>query len=350
MRETKRTRTGRGAVLTAAALLAAATGLRAESAADIVGAEDQNHGCVTCHAVEVEAWKASRHFATFVDRHRSDGAKEILAALGLRSMKRAEECNQCHYTSAEAAGRVQAISGVSCESCHSPARAWVDVHQKVGGDPAAPAIKWGTGKSESPGQRKARLGAAQKKGMLHSAMLYEIASNCFSCHTVPNEKVVNVGGHRPGSDFDLVAWSQGEVRHNFASSAGAPDAPTNRPATPEERRRLYVVGAMVDLETSLRNLASAKQAGGTFQKAMAARAAAARKKVAAILDKAELPELSSALAKVPAAIDASTKVDAAVPDALRSAARSFVQSRDGKGLAGIDPLIPTKTHGTPFRS
>ncbi len=120
--------------LCAVVLLATPPAL-AQDPASIIGAEDQNQGCITCHALEVEAWQTTRHFATFKDRHRSEEAKKILGALGIRSMKRAEDCNQCHYTSQESAGRVRAISGVSCESCHGAGRPWIEVHQKIGGDP-----------------------------------------------------------------------------------------------------------------------------------------------------------------------------------------------------------------------
>ena len=37
---------------------------------------------------------------------------------------------------------------------------------------------------------------------------------------VPEERLVNVGGHTAGSAFELVSWSQGEVRHNLQKSAG----------------------------------------------------------------------------------------------------------------------------------
>ena len=44
--------------------------------------------------------------------------------------------------------------------------------------------------------------------------VYDIAKNCLSCHTVPNEALVNAG-HPTSEKFEFVRWSQGEVRHNF---------------------------------------------------------------------------------------------------------------------------------------
>ncbi len=160
---------------------------------------------------------------------------------------------------------------------------------------------------------------------------------------------MNEGGHKAGSDFDLVAWSQGEVRHNFVSSAGAPDAASNRAAGDVQRRRLYVVGATVDLETSLRNLAAAKQAGGAFQKAMSERAAAARGRVAAIVAQAQLAGLAAALEAVPTSIGATTTVDNGVLDSLAATTRSFVEQRDGPDLAALDALIPKEPRDTPHK-
>lgn len=48
-----------------------------------------------------------------------------------------------------------------------------------------------------------------------------VAQSCLNCHTAPNEELVNKGGHNVGTlDFELVAWSQGKVRHNFVRSEG----------------------------------------------------------------------------------------------------------------------------------
>ena len=119
-------------------------------------------------------------------------------------MKRSTVCRQCHYTSRVKENKVRPAWGVSCESCHAPAGDWNDIHNRQGGNQAAEKLKWGDGKTESSENRVARLGAARDKGMVHSEMLYEIAANCFGCHTVPNETLVNRGGHHVGKEFDLV--------------------------------------------------------------------------------------------------------------------------------------------------
>ncbi len=318
----------------------------AEWAALIVGPENTEDECANCHTLEHEAWQTTRHYATFKDRHRSDEAKEILTNLGERSMKRISTCRQCHYTSrADDSGRVRAAWGVSCESCHGAARNWLEVHNRPGGDPAADAMEWGDGRLETPEARSQRLTAAAAKGMLHPARLYDVATNCFGCHTVPDEHLVNVGKHHPGKPFDLVARTQGEVRHNFLSSSGSPKNP---PADAAELRRLYVVGAAVDLEFSLRNLASVSERGGDYHQAMVERVGAARKKLGSILAVVDLPELAAALAAVPAQVGTDTEVDPAVADRLRDAARAFVQSNDGSALVPLDPQYPAEFVGTAY--
>ena len=314
-----------------------------ENWAKIMGPVKTDNSCDSCHALEAEAWLQTHHFATFKNRHKDKRAKEILGNLGLgkRMKKPAADnmCLQCHYTALIDRAKIRVKWGVSCESCHGPARDWVDIHQRVGGTADGTALKWGDGKNEPAADRAARLGAAAAAGMIHSEMIYEIAANCYGCHTVPNEELVNTGKHKAGSDFDLVAWSQGEIRHNFVSSGGAPAGPTNRPASKEQLRRLYVVGAMVDLEFSLRNLAGAQDAGGDYHAAMVVRVDNARAKLQEILAAVAIPELEAVMAAA----------DAATPDQVGAAARDFVRNYDGTTLAAIDSRIPTAYRGTAFK-
>ena len=310
--------------------------------AKIMGPIETDNSCDACHGSEVGAWKLTHHFATFRNRHKDKRAKEIRANLGVKRMKDpAPEnmCLECHYTMGTKSNKFRPRWGVSCESGHGPARDWVDVPQKVGGTAGGTALKWGDGKNEPSAQRAARLDAAAAAGMIHSEMIYEIAVNCFGCHTVPNEELVNKGKHKAGSDFDLVAWSQGEIRHNFVSSAGAPDNPTNRPATKQQLRRLYVVGAMVDLEISLRNLAAAQDMEGAYHAAMAARVGRCKDKIQQILAAVEIPELAAVM----------KSDDPATPDQVGAAARTFVRTHDGSTLGAIDGMIPTAYMGSAYK-
>ncbi len=319
-------------------------------AAKIVGPVKLENNCQSCHALEYDAWLHSRHYATIKDRHQSPRAKEVLANMQQKSMKRAGDCRQCHYTSVIKADKLRASWGVSCESCHGPAKDWNPIHNKAGGSASGNTLEWGTGKKGDAAARAARLKPSQAKGMIHSDMIYEIATNCFGCHTVPNEPLVNKGDHKAGSaDFELATWSQGEVRHSFATSPGAPDSPTNRAATNEQRRRLYVVGQMVDLEYSLRNIANAKEKGGKFQQAMVERANAARKNLAAVLSAVPISEIAGAVNAVPASITSSTAISGAMADKVGAAAKKFANSQDGSKLGAIDGLIPKQVKGTPYK-
>lgn len=322
-----------------------------EYAEKIVGPMETDNNCASCHVLEHEAWQQTRHFATFQDVHSKPAAKEILDKMGERSMKRSETCRQCHYTPQMQRGRLKPAWGVTCESCHGPAKEWVLQHNHPAFDAGTPAGKWGEmKKQETPEQRAARIAPAVEAGLIHSTMTYDIAANCFGCHTVPNEELVNKGGHPAGSKgFDLVAWSQGEVRHNFASSPGAPGSPSNAPAPPEHRRKLFVLGALVDLEMSLRNLAAVEESGGTFHVAMLERATQARAQLVDITATVDLPDIKAALENVPADLNAQTEIDAAWSDALGKAGKAFAGSSDGSALGALDAKLPTEYKGTAHR-
>ena len=89
--------------------------------------------------------------------------------------------------------------------------------------------------------------------MIRTRSIYQLAKNCYGCHVVPQEDLVNKGGHRAGSAFELVSWSQGEVLHNTWYSKGK----DNVPASAERKRMLYLVGLGVELETALRAVGKA---------------------------------------------------------------------------------------------
>ncbi|MCA9261715.1 MAG: cytochrome c family protein, partial [Planctomycetales bacterium] len=166
-----------------------------------------HEACAKCHEKEIAQWKTTPHFATFEALHRLPEAKEIADKLGLRSVKRNEVCTKCHYTSQEIDGRARIVAGVSCESCHGSARDWIEIHSDYGGKDVAK-------EQETAEHRQTRLKTSVDAGMNNPHNLYLVARQCLACHTSPDERLVNVGGHAPGSiDFELVAWSQGMVRH-----------------------------------------------------------------------------------------------------------------------------------------
>ena len=133
--------------------------------------------CLECHGAEHEVWKGTKHFRSFREVHRSDKAKGILKAVGEKRMKGNETCTLCHYAMEQksATGKARAKSGPGCESCHSPASEWLNIHNNYGG----PNVKRDT---ETPEHRAERLAQSAENGMILSSDRYGIAENCMACH------------------------------------------------------------------------------------------------------------------------------------------------------------------------
>lgn len=243
--------------------------------------EDEAAQCAQCHERAVEAWSQSTHKKTYDELHLRERAAEIVEKMGGRSIRRSEECVQCHYTMAAKTegGRAKAVMGVSCQRCHGEAKAWLEIHQNTDRDKAE------------------RLQEAEENGMRPTYNIHQLASSCFQCHTVPREGLVNTGGHVAGSDFELVSWSQGEVRHNFLP---LPDEAANRESTKEALQLLFVMGKILDLEFSLRGLANATT-DGDFATAMIARVEKARDGIKAL--GLGIGEIDTILGAVPAELE-----------------------------------------------
>ncbi len=304
----------------------------------IMGPEE----CGECHKSEVQAWQGSHHFKTFKALVRKKEAKEIAGKMGIKRMKKDSACLSCHFTVGKnKKGKVKPIAGISCESCHSPSKEWVKVHGDCGFTDEKKKIPCD---KEAPEHKAQRLAKMESAGMIRPATLYRLAKNCFQCHTVPNEKLVNVGEHTPGSKFELVTWSQGEVRHNFIQSKGK----KNEAASPERKRVLYVVGQVLDLEFSFRNLAKATE-NGKFADSMAKRVMAATGKVKEIQGLVPLPELKEVLAATEG-LDLKPNNQSNLEGAankIGTAAQKLAENQDGTKLAALDKTIPTKYKGEP---
>ena len=299
-------------------------------AAKVVGSQK----CGECHKFEVEAWKLTPHFTTFNEMHRSADAQKISAAMGVKRVKSESLCVTCHYTSQKKGGAEDVISGVSCESCHSPAQDWLNLHND---------------KKLSRDQKKAKSLAA---GMLRPDDIYTVASNCFECHLVPNEKLINVGGHSAGTPgFDLVAWSQGTVRHNFLLEDGT-EGKVNKADSQGRLRMLFVVGKILDVEFSLRGVASATEKA-SYAVTMARRVADARKSLADIQKLAPTEEVGAIVEVangVSLKLNNGTELNAAAKK-VGEFGRKFATTQTGDKLAAVDPLIPKpdKYRGNPFK-
>ncbi|MFK7766164.1 MAG: multiheme c-type cytochrome [Mariniblastus sp.] len=286
--------------------------------------------CAKCHVNEVQTWKKTPHFRTFDELGRRPEAKEICSKLGLRSVKRSDVCIDCHFTTKHINGKNKAVSGVSCESCHGASQDWIAIHNDYG--------PTGTKETESSAHAAERLSMSSEFGMNNTRNLYDIASNCFNCHTVPNEELVNVGGHKAGTeDFELVRFSQGQVRHNYLRTNGT----ANAQSEPARLRVMYIVGMMADLEYSTRATARATEKS-TFGTKVANRAARTAVKLFEVQQKINDPHVEAALQ---AFAQAELKINngeslSQIADQIKSAGQSFSSLADGARLSMIDPLLP----------
>ncbi len=312
-----------GGLVTAFSL--AAYGAGATDPAKVVGP----NVCAECHKQEAEAWKDTHHFKTFRDMPRRPKANEIAARMGIARIRSEGLCLTCHYTVQAKENQKLPIAGISCESCHSAGESWIKIHSGFSGK---------TEKTETKAEKDARLTLATSKGMIRPSSLYQIAKNCFGCHVVPQEDLVNKGGHPAGSDFELVSWSQGEVRHNTWHSKGRQNVPANA----ARRRMLYLVGLGVELETGLRAVGRAT-ARKLYAFEMAMRVDRARKQLIAAAQ--AVPNVPEIARMVEFAHSAGLKLNnerslTAAADSVSKLLASISEKYDGSTMAGLDSLIP----------
>ncbi|MEO5722617.1 MAG: cytochrome c family protein [Chthoniobacterales bacterium] len=290
--------------------------------------------CGECHKFEVEAWKTTPHFATFDSMHKSPEGQKIAAAMGIKRVKSESLCLTCHYTVQKKGAEAEPISGVSCESCHGAAAGWVNIH------------------NDKKIAKEERTTKSEAAGMIRPEDLYAVAANCYQCHLVPNEKLVNVGGHTAGSkDFELVTWSQGMVRHNFLLPDGS-EGKVNKENEINRRRLMFATGAILDFEYSLRGVASATEKA-TYGITMAQRANTLKKKLEAIQKLAPTDEMAEIIA---ATSGAALKLNNKAPleeaaDKVAELGRKFTKNVTGDKLAGLDSTLPKpeQYRGKPFQ-
>jgi hypothetical protein len=303
----------------------AADGAVASDPAKTVGP----NACAECHKQEAEAWKSTHHFKTFREMPRKTEAKEIAGKMGVRRIKSESLCLNCHFTVQQKNNKEEPISGISCESCHSAGQDWIKVHSGFSGK---------TEKTETKAEEEARWKLADSKGMIRPGSIYQLAKNCYSCHVVPQEDLVNKGGHKAGSSFELVSWSQGEVRHNTWHSKGK----DNVPASAARKRMLYVVGLGVELETGIRAVSHAT-VRKLYAFEMAKRVDRTRKQLAAAAKAApNVPEIAQ---MVEFAYSAGLKLNnerslTIAADGVSKLLASITAKYDGSTMAGLDSLIP----------
>ncbi len=296
--------------------------------AKVLGADS----CAKCHGSEVATWQTTPHHQTFESLARDPRAQEITSRLGMTSVKRNDLCIRCHFTMQDQPdGKTRPIAGISCESCHGAARDWLALHNDYGG----PGV---THDSESPAHRAERLARSEATGMRNTRNLYLIASSCLNCHTVPEERLVNAGGHKAGSEgFELVAWSQGLVRHNFVRSAGLRNAESNA----GRLRVMHVCGLLAGLEYNTRATARAT-VKAPYGLTVANRAAATATKLMELQNQLSDPLVHKALVAFASAELRTGNAQQlnAIADQIAAAGSEFATQRDGTTLAAVDQFLP----------
>ncbi len=305
--------------------------LRIDPEKIVIDDKDPRIPCGECHNLEFETWRETKHATGFDNLHRSDRAQGILTRMDLTQSKRESLCLKCHYTANIKRDKVQAVAGVSCESCHGAARDWVNIHQDYGG---------ATHQTEPEEHKAMRVNQATTNGMLRpSSNLYAVTANCFECHTVPEEKLVNTGGHLVGrADFDLLARVNA-IRHNFVAAQWG-GSEENREDSPERKRLMYVVGKALSYEYSLRGAARATTEGN-YAKGMESLVKNARRDLDQILRLVPIPEVAAIvnIGKDAALVPNNEAALLAVAGRIREQGQAFVREHDGTDLAALDPLV-----------
>ena len=202
--------------------------------------------CEECHKAEVDVWKETKHFKSFKTIHKSDKGKAVLAAInGGKSMKKNETCSLCHYTlvQKDAGAKPRPKAGPSCESCHGASSDWLAIHNDYGGKDVKR-------EDEAPDHKVARIEQAAAAGMIWPHNLYDVATNCMTCHGLAHPGVdggilsAMLGAEHPlNPDFELVLYSQGSVRHRFYP----PDVNTNQEMDAAQLSRLFIAGQAAKL-------------------------------------------------------------------------------------------------------
>lgn len=289
--------------------------------------------CEKCHAAEIQTWKRTPHSDTFLSLHRKPEAQKIANKLGIANFKSDSNCIQCHYTMGQVENRLDAISGVSCESCHGAAKDWIAIHNEYGGQGV-------TRMQESPEHRNQRLTSSIEHGMRNPVNVYLVAQSCYRCHTVPDERLVNVGGHNAGSlDFELVSWSQGTVRHNFVRT----DGKFNAEEAPARLRVMFVAGMIADLEHSIRATSKATEKA-TFGITSAQRAARSLDRLKSAQSKLNHPILAQTLSiaqSVSLKLNNKEQLEQAAVKINELGVR-FGVTVSGEELTAIDSFVPPK--------
>ena len=307
-------------------------------------------------------------------------AREIAGKLDISSgdITKDSICIQCHATpQVDHTGSQRVIAGVSCEMCHGASGGedgWLNLHAVYG--PAGTQRE-----TESPEHFQMRSKHCTQAGQNRVSNAFRLARACFQCHLVWHEDLVNVGGHPAGDDLEFVAWSLGEVRHNFhlvpnvnalVSTLWTDPLwrPDGREGKVDERVRImYVAGQLAKLHVALVNRATATDPNGDFASGMDDYIGDAQGDLEGIIieyseddedeekeyDEDDLPSLQRAVNTVTNTLEAVDEIDE--PDTaigkqeiaalfrkaaveVEAAAEQFMERHDGSDLEVVDGFAP----------
>jgi len=334
--------------------------------------------CIDCHRSESLAAGASHHATKTFDMLRGGDlgkdSRKIAEKLDLSPSTLASKsiCIECHATpQVDQEGRHHVHPGVSCESCHGAAGGddgWLNSHAVYG-------PKGTRRETESKEHYRSRAERSAQAGQRRSANSFSLARACYQCHLVKHEKLVNTGEHPSGSAvFEFVAWSMGEVRHNFhadqstnaivstlwADPLWRPEQRRGKPV--EHVRMMYISGQLAKLVVSLENRTLAREEGD-FASAMEAFIEEAQGELEAIVEEYnDQDENSGNLDSLQLAADAALEALETVSDmddpwsdlgqetsaqlfseaalVVEASAVDFLKSHDGSDLQIIDDFAP----------
>lgn len=285
------------------------------------------NACGGCHTNIAVSWAGTRHAKSLKTLQGHPAARRMTRDLSLNDPTRAKICVDCHVTAIGADVVRQPTAGVSCESCHGAASAWLQIHA---GDRSSETPT----NEMQPSSPDARAQAVAN-GMITGSPLLKWARGCFDCHVVQREQLVGLAGHSAGSNFELVAWSEGEVRHHLAGQD------IDQENALRNRRLKFVLGAGLDLEYALRGVAAARSKGPYAVK-MAVRVRLAEARLRRIARAEVLEEVDSMLAVVDVTrleLDLTQEIEDSA-NQIAALVERIARTRDGRRLGPIDVLLP----------
>ncbi|MBT7756877.1 MAG: hypothetical protein HN732_06085 [Rhodospirillaceae bacterium] len=292
-------------------------------AATVIGPD----ACNECHEEVHAVWRQTRHATGFNRLTRHPITKTIAQALRIDRIKKDSKCLGCHFLTRREGTSRYAADGVVCEACHGAAKLWEPIHSTfLGGARDA--------HSETPAHRQQRYAAAEAAGWAPPRRLDRLARNCFQCHIVDDEELVNRGRHPNGLQFELLAWTQGNMRHNVDYTTTNVEAPLNR------RRVIFLTGQILAIKSILQALGKAREEG-PYSRNLTRRKAETIATLRQITQLVLVPEITREITTALTLIDAlGGRADPGLATELDQLARKCASDYDGAMLSGLDKLLP----------